>query len=111
MLNAAECLEFEKAAVLRDQLTAIEKVNEGQKVLRLTSENVDVIATAPGSREAWVEVFFIRQGKLIGRDNFLMAGTQHYEPPQILTAFVKQFYDATPYVPAPNIGAIPARRS
>ena len=99
MLDAAESLEFEKAAVLRDQLTAIEKVNEGQKVLHLTSENVDVIATAPGSREAWVEVFFIRQGKLIGRDNFLMAGTQDYEPPQILTAFVKQFYDATPYVP------------
>ena len=99
MLDAAENLEFEKAAVLRDQLTAIEKVNEGQKVLHLTSENADVIATAPGSREAWVEVFFIRQGKLIGRDNFLMAGTQDDEPDKILTAFVKQFYDVTPYVP------------
>ena len=99
MLDAAESLEFEKAAVLRDQLLAIEKVNEGQKVLHLTSENADVIATAPGSREAWVEVFFIRQGKLIGRDNFLMAGTQDDEPDEILTAFVKQFYDATPYVP------------
>ena len=99
MLEAADSLEFEKAAVLRDQLTAIEKVNEGQKVLHLTSENADVIATAPGNREAWVEVFFIRQGKLIGRDNFLMAGTQDDEPDKILTAFVKQFYDATPYVP------------
>ena len=99
MLEAADSLEFERAAVLRDQLTAIEKVNEGQKVLHLTSENADVIATAPGPREAWVEVFFIRQGKLIGRDNFLMAGTQDDEPDQILTAFVKQFYDATPYVP------------
>lgn len=99
MLAAAESLEFERAAVLRDQLTAIEKVNEGQKVLHLTSENADVIAAAPGGREAWVEVFFIRQGKLIGRDNFLMAGTQDDEPPKILAAFVKQFYDATPYVP------------
>ena len=99
MFEAADSLEFEKAAVLRDQLTAIEKVNEGQKVLHLTSENADVIATAPGPREAWVEVFFIRQGKLIGRDNFLMAGTQGDEPDKILTAFVKQFYDATPYVP------------
>ncbi len=99
MLEAADSLEFEKAAVLRDQLAAIEKVNEGQKVLHLTSENADVIATAPGPREAWVEVFFIRQGKLIGRDNFLMAGTQDDEPDKILTAFVKQFYDATPYVP------------
>ena len=99
MLDAADSLEFERAAVLRDQLVAIEKVNEGQKVLHLTSDNLDVIATAPGSREAWVEVFFIRQGKLIGRDNFLMAGTQGDEPEEILTAFVKQFYDATPYVP------------
>ena len=99
MLEAADSLEFEKAAVLRDQLTAIEKVHEGQKVLHLTSENADVIATAPGLREAWVEVFFIRQGKLIGRDNFLMAGTQDDDPDKILTAFVKQFYDATPYVP------------
>ena len=99
MLDAADSLEFEKAAVLRDQLTAIEKVHEGQKVLHLTSENADVIATAPGLREAWVEVFFIRQGKLIGRDNFLMAGTQDDDPDKILTAFVKQFYDATPYVP------------
>ena len=99
MLEAAESLEFEKAAVLRDQLTAIEKVHEGQKVLHLTSENADVIATALGLREAWVEVFFIRQGKLIGRDNFLMAGTQDDDPDKILTAFVKQFYDATPYVP------------
>ena len=99
MLDAAESLEFERAAALRDQLLAIEKVNEGQKVLHLTSENLDVIAASPGSREAWVEVFFIRQGKLIGRDNFLMTGTQDDEPPKILTAFVKQFYDATPYVP------------
>lgn len=99
MVEAAESLEFERAAALRDQLKAIEKVHEGQKVLHLTSENVDVIAAAPGAREAWVEVFFIRQGKLIGRDNFLMAGTQGDETEKILTAFVKQFYDVTPYVP------------
>ena len=99
MVEAAETLEFERAAVLRDQLRAIESVNEGQKVLHLTSENVDVVAAAPGAREAWVEVFFIRQGKLIGRDNFIMEGTQDDEPQKILTAFVKQYYDATPYVP------------
>ena len=99
MEEAAEELEFERAAVLRDQLRAIEKVHEGQKVLHLTSENLDVIAAAASIREAWVEVFFIRQGKLIGRDHFIMEGTQDDEPKQILTAFVKQFYDATPYVP------------
>ena len=99
MLEASDALEFEKAGVLRDQLTAIEKVHEGQKVLHLTSENVDVIATAPSVREAWVEVFFIRQGKLIGRDHFIMDGTQDDRPEMILDAFVKQFYDATPYIP------------
>ena len=99
MEEAAEGLEFERAAILRDQLKAIERVHEGQKVLHLTSENVDIVAVAGGSREAWVEVFFIRQGKLIGRDHFIMAGTQEEEHAKILTAFVKQFYDATPYVP------------
>ena len=99
MLQASDALAFERAAVLRDQLSAIEKVHEGQKVLHLTSENMDVIAAAPSVREAWVEVFFIRQGKLIGRDNFLMDGTEGDRPELILSAFVKQFYDATPYVP------------
>ncbi len=99
MEEAADGLEFERAAVLRDQLRAIERVNEGQKVLNLSSENLDVIALAPSESEAWVEVFFVRHGKLIGRDNFIMAGTQDDTPGDILTAFVQQFYDATPYVP------------
>ena len=99
MDEAAETLEFERAAILRDQLRAIESVHEGQKVLHLTSENMDVIAVAAGPREAWVEVFFIRQGRLIGRDHFVMAGTQDEEPARIVTAFVKQFYGANPYVP------------
>ena len=99
MKAASEALEFERAAVLRDQINAIEKFNEGQKVLHLTSEHLDVIAAAPSGRETWVEVFFIRQGKLIGRDHFIMEGTQDDEPGKVLGAFVKQFYDATPYVP------------
>ncbi len=99
MTEAAEGLEFERAAALRDQLQAIERVHEGQKVLHLTSENLDVIALAPSRGEAWVEVFFVRQGKLIGRDHFIMAGTEHDGPSEIMSAFVKQFYDANPYVP------------
>ena len=99
MHEAADELQFERAAALRDQLKAIESVHEGQKVLHLTSENLDVIAVAPSLGEAWVEVFFIRQGKLIGRDNFIMEGTQDDEPDKIVTAFVKQFYDSNPYVP------------
>ena len=99
MEQAAEELEFERAAVLRDQLRAIEKVHEGQKVLHLTSESVDVIAVAPSLGEAWVETFFIRRGKLIGRDHFIMAGTQDDGPGKILAAFIQQFYSENPYVP------------
>ncbi|MDP6063926.1 MAG: excinuclease ABC subunit UvrC [SAR202 cluster bacterium] len=99
MRQAAEALEFERASILRDQYRAIEKVNEGQKVLHLTSENADVIAMAPASTEAWVEVFFVRQGKVVGRDNFIMAGTEDNTPGGILSAFVEQFYNASPYVP------------
>ena len=99
MRQAAEALEFERASILRDQHRAIEKVNEGQKVLHLTSENADVIALAPAAAEAWVEVFFVRQGKMVGRDNFIMAGTEDKTPGGILAAFVEQFYNASPYVP------------
>ncbi len=99
MHEAANCLEFERAAVLRDQLTAIERVQEGQKVLHISSESVDVVASATLSNESLVEVFFIRQGKLIGRDNFLMEGTADEEPGQTLSSFLRQFYAANPYVP------------
>ncbi len=99
MEDASENLEFERAALLRDQIVAIEKVHEGQKVLQLSSENVDVIALAQRNRDAWVEVFFIRQGKLIGRENFLMHRSDGDESAEVLAAFVKQFYSANPYVP------------
>ena len=99
MLDASKQLEFEKAAALRDQVQAIEKVHEGQKVLHLSSETLDLIALSTDVGEAWVEVFFIRQGKLVGRDHFIMTSTQDDTPGQVLTAFVKQFYEANPYVP------------
>ncbi len=99
MEEAAENLEFERAAALRDQMTAIEKVHEGQKVLHLSNENADVIALAQKSRDAWVEVFFIRQGKLVGRENFLMHRADGDEEAEVMAAFVKQFYAANPYVP------------
>ena len=99
MKAAANELNFERAAALRDQLHAVEKVLEGQKVFQLTSETTDVIALSPAYGETWVEVFFIRQGKLIGRDHFIMSGTDDEDAAKSVTAFVKQFYDANPYVP------------
>ena len=95
----AEELHFEKAAALRDQVNAIEKVNEGQKVLTMKSDNMDIIGCSQTSSEAWAEIFFIRQGKLIGRDNYLMAVGEFDDLASIQTAFIKQFYKVTPYVP------------
>ena len=65
MEDAAELMEFERAAVLRDQLRAIERVTEGQKVVSMSEDDQDVIAMARAGDEAWVEVFFVRMGKLI----------------------------------------------
>ncbi|MCH8223303.1 MAG: excinuclease ABC subunit UvrC [Chloroflexi bacterium] len=99
MASASDDLNFERAAILRDQLRAIEKVYEGQKVLSMSGENLDVVAAAHGRDEAWIEVFFVRHGKLIGRDNFMMSNTRELERSEILTDFVKQFYDSAAHVP------------
>ena len=99
MLAASEALEFERAGALRDQLRAIERVYEGQKVLSMSGENLDVIAIASDRDEAWVEVFFVRRGNLIGRDHFIMAGARDEDAAGILTQFIKQFYDSASHVP------------
>ena len=99
MASASDDLNFERAAILRDQLRAIEKVYEGQKVLSMSGENLDVVAAAHGRDEAWIEVFFVRHGKLIGRDNFMMSNTRELERSEIITDFVKQFYDSAAHVP------------
>ena len=99
MHAASEALEFERAAILRDQVQTIERVNEAQKVVSLKRWDEDVIALAQSGGEAWVEVFFIRNGKLTGRDHFLMEGTQDEQPAHVLDQFVKQFYDTAPHIP------------
>ena len=99
MHAASEALEFERAAILRDQVQTIERVNEAQKVVSLKRGDEDVIALAQSGGEAWVEVFFIRNGKLTGRDHFLMEGTQDEQPAHVLDQFVKQFYDSAPHIP------------
>jgi excinuclease ABC subunit C len=100
MDQAAEELRFEKAAAIRDQLRAIEQIVARQKVV-FTSDYVDsdVIALARANGEACVEVFFIRSGKLIGREYFIMEGTEGTPDASVLGEFLKQFYDETPTVP------------
>ena len=102
MQEAAERLEFERAALLRDQLRAIQKVMEDQqkKVASNTDLEMDVVAMTTSKEEAWVETFFIRRGKLVGRDNFIMEGIDEDNPGHVIAEFVKQFYQSAPYVPA-----------
>ena len=99
MNKAAEALEFEKAALLRDQIQAVNRVVEGQRIATTVRGEQDVIAFAEDKDQACVQVFFIRSGKLIGRESFVLQGTRSEESPQIMTCFIKQFYDSAPYTP------------
>jgi len=99
MNKAAEALDFETAARLRDQLQAVKEVVEGQRIAATVKGEQDVIAFAQERDQACVQVFFIRGGKLIGRESFLLQGTRYEEPRQVMTSFIKQFYDSSPYIP------------
>ncbi|MFC1924323.1 excinuclease ABC subunit UvrC [Chloroflexota bacterium] len=98
MHAAAENLEFEKAALLRDQIIAVEMVIEKQKIASADGE-MDVIAFARASEQAYALVFFIRNGKLLGRERFILEGTRDEEPSQIMTSFVQQLYNSATYIP------------
>jgi excinuclease ABC subunit C len=99
MNQSATGLHYEKAAILRDQIKAIRQVIEGQRIATKVKGEQDVIAFAQDRDLACVQVFFIRSGKLIGRESFVLQGTEHEEAGQIMTNFVKQFYSSSPYVP------------
>jgi len=99
MTMAAEALQFERAAAYRDQLQAIERVMAKQKVLSSRLVDQDVIALARADGDACVEVFFIRGGKLTGREHFALEGTQGSDDGEVLRSFVQQFYDSAPQVP------------
>ena len=99
MDEAAENLDFEKAAQLRDQIKAIDQVVEKQKVVNAGTLDEDVIAFARADGDACVQVFFIRGGKLVGRDYFVLEGTADEADPEIMTSFLKQFYDQAVNIP------------
>jgi excinuclease ABC subunit C len=99
MRAAAQQFQFEKAALLRDQIQAIKKVIEAQKIAITLRGEQDVVGLAQNGRQAYVEVFFIRNNKLIGRDHFIMEGIYDEPPSQIMTNFVKQYYASASYIP------------
>jgi excinuclease ABC subunit C len=99
MERASESLDFEKAARLRDQIQAVEQVVEGQRIAARVRGEQDVIAFKGERDQAYVQVFFIRGGKLIGRESFLLQGTSDEQPGQVMSSFIKQFYASAPHIP------------
>lgn len=99
MLDAAEKYAFEEAAEYRDLMESVKVTAQKQKITSSDMEERDIIAMARAADEAVVQVFFIRSGKLIGREHFHLNGVQHDTRSEVLTAFVKQFYSGTPYIP------------
>lgn len=99
MNESAEALEFEKAAEYRDLLNSIKQISQKQKITSGELEDRDILASATAGNEAVVQVFFIRNGKLIGREHFYLTGVENETKGSIMTSFVKQFYAGTPYIP------------
>lgn len=99
MLEAAENLEFERAAVLRNQIRAIETIIEKQKIISNSGGDHDMVALAAEENLACVQIFFIRQGKLLGREHFYLEGIAEEGSERILRAFLQQYYAKAAFIP------------
>ncbi|MCI5872479.1 MAG: excinuclease ABC subunit UvrC [Clostridiales bacterium] len=99
MKEASANLEFEKAIEYRELLGSVKQIAQKQKITHTDGEDKDIIAYAADDRDAVVQVFFIRDGKLIGRDHFYVRIGAEDTGPQILGTFIKQFYSGTPFIP------------
>ncbi|WP_434632028.1 excinuclease ABC subunit UvrC [Thermoanaerobacterium thermosaccharolyticum] len=99
MEKASQNMEFEKAAKLRDQIYGIEKTSEKQKIISTSGEDQDVISMARSADDACIQVFFIRGGKVSGREHYFMKNTDEMNRSDIMSSFIKQFYDGAPYIP------------
>ncbi len=99
MLEASDSMDFEKAIEYRDALDSVKQVAQKQKITSYGLEDRDIIAMAKDSQDAVVQVFFVREGRLIGRDHFHLSIAAAEDDRQILTSFVTQFYAGTPFIP------------
>ena len=99
MKTASENLEFEEAAKYRDLLESVRKVSEKQKITDSDQEDKDVIALAKDDRDCVIQVFFVRGGKMIGREHYYMTNVSDLQKGEILQEFIKQFYGGTPFIP------------
>ncbi|WP_409226960.1 excinuclease ABC subunit UvrC [Gudongella sp. SC589] len=99
MMEAAENMDYEKAATLRDQLQALQTLHEKQMMDSASNVEQDVIAMARGVEEVVVQVFFIREGKIVGREHYIMEDSYVEERGEILSSFIKQFYPGSSFIP------------
>ncbi len=100
MLKASEDLEFEKAIEYRELLGSVKKIAQKQKITDTVGNDRDILAAATDKEDAVVQVFFIRGGRLIGRDHFYLKLSGDETAGEIISSFIKQFYAGTPYIPA-----------
>ena len=107
MEAAAADLHFEQAARLRDQIQALQAVTEKQKIISVGMEDQDVLGIALGAREAVGQVFFVRSGKMIGRETFWLRNTEGLPLDQVLLEFIKQYYAAVEAVPSTILLPVP----
>ena len=104
MQLAAENLNFEDAARIRDRIKAVERILEKQRVIHTEGQDdQDVIALASGEDETCALVFFFRNGKLVGREFFILQGTRDSSSGEVMSSFIQQFYESSPHVPAEMI--------
>lgn len=99
MKEAAKKLEFEKASMYRDQIKSLEGLQQRQKIVGSNRIDQDVIGMAKGIEEVCIQIFFIRDGKIMGREHFLMEDTFNTDRKEILSSFLKQFYIGSAYIP------------
>lgn len=99
MEEAAEKLDFEKAASLRDKILAIEKINEKQKIISNNFENEDFIAISQDEKDSCVQIFFLRDGKIVGREHFILDNTGGEDADYVVEEFVKNFYGGAAFIP------------
>ena len=99
MQEASEKLEFEEAARYRDLLEHVQSIAQKQKIEDINQEDKDIVALARDEEDAVVQVFFVRAGRMVGREHFYMKHSESESSESILTSFVKQFYAGTPFIP------------
>ena len=99
MIEASENMEYEEAAKYRDQIKALEVISEKQKVVSQAGIDQDVIGSAIGIDEACIQIFFIRNGKIIGSEHYLLTNIENETRDKIISSFLTQFYTGTVYIP------------